>query len=255
MHWCGLCKGEKVRGRACSVPQRMKNVFRYSTDIVQAELLPATGKSRDIRLQTWCVHGKSQIRVYRTIGRGALYRQPEMFNCRCNKVTHRKLQRTMLRRYGVANPMQVPAFASKCKASAYSFKEYCWPSGRITQYQGVEHYIYPILMASNAESEIKTERATIRTFHFMDAGLMDHTYYPDAIVGNIVYEVKTPFTYQLDTNIELKSKAVNDENFIFEIYIFTSKNTYWRLINYPDGRRHMVHPIEELERWANSSKV
>lgn len=243
---CFACKKYQARkgDKYCFACRRhlnhLENVFQFSTNIVEAEVVYAPNKGR-LQLKTLCAHGNAQVRSFATIS--SRHKSADQFDCRCDAAaTLAKRRRTFLTRYGVAHPMHVPAFAAKAKATAFSFKAFTWPSGRITKCQGHEHFLYPILLEQYVEDEIVTEN--VRPFRYMTDDLVDHVYTPDAIVGQVVYEVKSPFTYKLDVNVERKVKAVIDENFTFEIFIFTSRHVYWRLIHYADGRRHMLHPPE-----------
>ncbi|GAH02530.1 unnamed protein product, partial [marine sediment metagenome] len=79
-----------------------------------------------------------------------------------NEEVKEKTKDTNLERYGVEYPIQNPEIFKKQKESAFAFKKYTFPSGRVTQYQGFEHFCFSDLMEEGIiEDDISNETGII----------------------------------------------------------------------------------------------
>lgn len=219
-----------VKARESRMKRRLKTVFAISTDVVEAEFLVNSKYRLSVRAK--CIHGKIMEREWLTFKKRPY--------CICRTVEVRK--KTLMSRYGVPNPMHYPPFLSKQRKTAFSKKEYVWPSGRSTLYQGYKHYLYDILLKTFAEEAIITDPQYIRSFTYTNDEGQSAQYYPDAQTGNVIYEVKSWFTYGIDKNIEAKVEAVVQAGMQMELWIFETKDIFFRRIDYVDGRKVFIHP-------------
>lgn len=186
------------------------------------------------QLKTKCIHGKVHTRVFYVCQRDKHY------DCACGRAV--KCQETMLKRYGYRFALQVPEFNAKMMRTTFQPKEFTWPSGRKSLYQGYEHYLYTELLKTVAEEEIVTNRAIIKTFPYLNGAGENAIYFPDAQVGDVIYEVKSPFTYKNDSNSERKIQAVLNAKQQVELWIFVNEKVFFRRVFFVDGRKHMYYP-------------
>lgn len=215
--------------------EKVKVVFSMSTTITEVELY--TNPRLKIVAHTTCIHGATQSRGFHVM------KQARTFDCMCDySRANAKRAETTLERYGVRHVMQVPEIFSKAQRTAFGSKMYKWPSGNETSYQGYENWLYDILLKDVPENGIVTDRAKIKTFNYVTVDGAEVVYYPDAQVGNVIYEVKSWFTYDCDKSIELKSQAVVEAKYTMEVWFFEKKNHYYRRVFLPDGRKYFFHP-------------
>lgn len=132
-----------------------------------------------------------------------------------------KIKETCMLKYGVENPMQCPEIFNRNQESAFSFKEYVFPSGRKTKIQGYEHIALNALCKIHDEVDIQTsfENSLVIDYLLNDK---KHVYYPDIFIvsKNLIIEVKSTFTYECDKDInELKAQACIEQGYEFQFYI------------------------------------
>jgi hypothetical protein len=125
-----------------------------------------------------------------------------------------------------------PIFADKLLKSAFKYKQYIMPSGKIIKIQGYEHFALDKLIEKYTEEDIIVETKNLNKeigrISYMENNI-EHTYIPDLYIKstNTIIEVKSDWTYELHKEInELKKQACLDMGFNFEFMIFnkTYKN-------------------------------
>jgi hypothetical protein len=137
-----------------------------------------------------------------------------------------KAQKTFTKNYGSIYPIQDATIFDKASSSTYKSKEYVLPSGKIINVQGYENYAIDKLLEKYNENNIITGKAEItdhigkiKYYH----NLKNRIYYPDIYLKNknLVIEVKSQYTYELDLQLNLaKRDAVILTGIGFEFWIF-----------------------------------
>jgi hypothetical protein len=139
-------------------------------------------------------------------------------------------KKMMMEKYGVEHAMQNPTLFKKARASAFSTKEYIFPSGNVVHIQGYEHYALDLLLESGIEEKdivVDCEEIPVVGYEENDKF---HRYFPDILVRanpekgrpkDKIIEVKSIYTYlsQLETNL-LKFKATSDL-YEFELWVIS----------------------------------
>ena len=141
----------------------------------------------------------------------------------------RKYEETCLERYGVSHLSQDSDFLEEILKKSFSFKSYRLPSGKVISLQGYEPEAMNYLLKNYSESDLITKNSEIesnigRIFYY-DINQKKHRYFPDIYIKseNLVIEVKSDFTYNLNIQInQIKKNAIlnSDINFNF-IIIFS----------------------------------
>ena len=141
-----------------------------------------------------------------------------------------KFKKTMLMKYNVE-------FWAQCEKNFDSFKhinsykEYTLPNNTTVKLQGYEDYVLHELLKEYDIDDILYKNADIHNnvgyiYYYLDN--KKHKYYPDFFIKskNLIIEVKSKFTYEIDLNINLlkKESCINNGiNFEFRII---DKNEY-----------------------------
>jgi len=117
---------------------------------------------------------------------------------------------TYLRKYGSENPYDDEEFMTQWLLKfndsihkSFIFKEYEFPSGRIIKVQGYENFLLDFLVEHFSEDEIIVNYEIIKTvgiIKYVDEHGKTRNYIPDILLDNIIYEVKSEWTYK--NNIE-----------------------------------------------------
>ena len=140
-----------------------------------------------------------------------------------------KQRETMMERHGVKHPSQKPEFLKKQQQSAMSHKEYTFPSGKITSYQGYEHFCLDDLLEEGYdEKDIVNSIVEVPVIPYTLDGI-DHKYYPDIFIPkeNKIIEVKSTRTMEQELQKNLtKAKACVDLGYEFELRIYDKKGNY-----------------------------
>jgi len=132
----------------------------------------------------------------------------------------------MMERYGVENPMQVDEISEKQMQSAYTSKDYTWPSGLVVRIQGYEHFALDELLSEYSESDLLTSRSDVPNISYVDNEGKKHVYFVDIFIpkANKCIEVKSDWTMTLfPETIFLKQKAAKDAGYECEIWVYDSK--------------------------------
>ena len=111
---------------------------------------------------------------------------------------------------------------------AYKLKEYTFPSGKIEEVQGYEHYALDELIINEKidESDIITGCKNVPTIWYNDETGKKHRHYVDIFIPsqNRCIEVKSPWTEQINKdNIFLKQQAGKELGYNYEIWVYNGK--------------------------------
>jgi len=110
--------------------------------------------------------------------------------------------------------------------SSYSKKDYTYPSGRIDQIQGYEHYALDELIINEKinESDIITGCRNVPEIWYHDENGKNHRYYVDIFIPsqNRCIEVKSEWTYT-KPNVLCKQKATEELGYKYEIWVYDKK--------------------------------
>ena len=130
--------------------------------------------------------------------------------------------------YGCDNPMQVPKFAENCLKSAFSRKDFEYPSGRIDKVQGYEPFALSDLLNLEHvdEDNIITNRIDVPKIWYESNDEKSHRYYVDIFIPeeNRCIEIKSTWTFDNDKeNVLLKQQAAIDAGYTCEIWVYDRK--------------------------------
>lgn len=136
-----------------------------------------------------------------------------------------KNQETCIKKYGVKSVNQVPEIIEKQQASAFTLKEYTFPSGNKIQCQGYEPLALDILNRKYDESDIITSKKSVPEiwYEFADK---THRYFPDIFIKskNLIVEVKSVYTFENKKEESLKKHDASLKyGYFHEIWIFNTK--------------------------------
>ena len=133
-----------------------------------------------------------------------------------------KIKETMMKKYGVSNPMQVPEFFEKAMNNAFKRKEYIWNTGEISLVQGYEPIVLKELEEQGYRFEdiLTSPKDMPMIMYQLDE--KEHRYYPDIFIpkDNIVIEVKSNYTMLKEFNKNLhKAVATKSLGFDFRLEV------------------------------------
>ena len=118
--------------------------------------------------------------------------------------------------------MQNSEIFQKTQLSAYTTKDYIFPSGKVVQVQGYEHRAIDMLLSSYQEDEIETScGGNVPTIDYEFNG--KRKYYPDLYIPrkNKIIEVKSDYTYNSDKErVDIKLRAALKQGYNIECWIF-----------------------------------
>lgn len=144
-----------------------------------------------------------------------------------------RIETTMEERYGARHYMQNSEMREKWQRNAFKTKQYKFPSGRIVDCQGYEHWAYELLLLWNVpEEDILVEsniaaRPDIPKFWYEVDGV-SHRYYPDICIWSErkIIEVKSEYTASVNPEIlALKKQSIIKNNFKYEMWVFEKDGT------------------------------
>jgi hypothetical protein len=142
-----------------------------------------------------------------------------------SKELREKGKQTCLLKYGVESPNQSMEVIEKRQKNAFKRKEFIMPSGAKYLVQGYEPFAIRDLLKIYNESQIKlTTREIPRILY--KTGEIEHYYFPDIFIPheNKIIEVKSTWTIKSKgDNIELKKNACLEQNYLYEIWVYTNK--------------------------------
>jgi hypothetical protein len=139
-----------------------------------------------------------------------------------------RYKETCLEKYGVENSSQNKEVMDKIIKKAYKLKDFIFPSGKIEQVQGYEHYALDELIINEKidESDIITGCKNVPTIWYSDKTCKKHRHYVDIFIPsqNRCIEVKSPWTEQINKdNIFLKQQAGKELGYNYEIWVYNGK--------------------------------
>lgn len=122
---------------------------------------------------------------------------------------------TSMRRYGVPHPMQHPEIFKRVLKARFRIKKYISPTGREYYYQGYEDVALKFLLEVNTPEDWIINRVTEVPKITYQSRITGGTsrYYPDIYVKNInlLIEVKSEFTFNINTDITFTKQASSCE--------------------------------------------
>lgn len=139
-----------------------------------------------------------------------------------------KSKQTCLLNHGVKHPLQNSKLSQKAMKTAYTSKDYTFPSGRTEKIQGYEHYMLDELLQQEGilEDDIVVSRTGVPECWYTDINGKNHRYFVDCYIKsqNRCIEVKSTWTAKKDEDeIFLKQKALKDLGYECEIWVYNSK--------------------------------
>lgn len=159
----------------------------------------------------------------------------EKYGCQYSfgsKLVQEKSRNTFMRKYGCEYPMQNPFFLEKAQKTAFSLKEYTFPSGNIVHVQGYEWMCLNLLQSNspfcNAREEfIITGAKNVPKVEYIFEGT-NRRYFMDIYVKNIKtgIEVKSVYTLKFDpekNRAKWIAASLIEECKEFCIYVFDKK--------------------------------
>jgi hypothetical protein len=135
----------------------------------------------------------------------------------------------------------------------YRFKDYTFPSGKIVKVQGFEPQFIDYLLKIYDENDIITERWKIPHIKYnwieeKDGVEINHTdciYYPDMVVNNTFYEIKSEYTLEINKCKNLaKFKACISQGYKLDVIIYNRSGT--EIIRTMEYRPENVRNIQLL---------
>ena len=212
--------------------QHTKNRTKFTYEYLQSLLENDNAKfikvidiplTRDSNVQFVCFCGNASIGNFRIFDKRHRAKCKECYQ----KMGYEKHLKTMLERYGVKNALHHPELFYKLQKTSFKWKQFVFPSGRIVEVQGYEHFAIRDLLKKYKEHDIKCGKHSKEVprvkYIFEDK---NRVYYPDIYIAsmNKIVEVKSMFTYnkRLEQNLA-KKKACIEKGYIFEFAIYNKK--------------------------------
>jgi hypothetical protein len=154
----------------------------------------------------------------------------ERYGCRyglSNQDIIAKREETNLLRYGVKNQLQRAEIQRRVQQSSFKLKKFTFPSGRIEQIQGFEHFALNDLLFKHHFSEDNiVVGETVPTITYFDCNNVERKHFVDIFLPkeNKCIEVKSKFTLGLQNDkIFLKQKFAKQAGFLYEIWVYNIK--------------------------------
>lgn len=154
-----------------------------------------------------------------------------------------KIVDTNIEKHGVSYVMQNPEIAEKSFKNSYKYKQYIFPSGKSTLYQGYENFALDILLNIYKidEKDIITGCENVPEIWYYDTNKKRHRYYTDIFIlsQNKCIEVKSKWTFEDKTkyenmkkdNVKLKQDATKSLGYKCEIWVINRKGKILEIIN------------------------
>lgn len=133
-------------------------------------------------------------------------------------------------KYGVNNPLQLDSVYIKNVKNSFKTKKYILPSGKIIFKQGYEPKFLDFIFQNNIlkEDDIVYYPTSIS---YVNVNGCKAKYHPDFFIPkwNLIIEIKSKYTIDMDENVLLKENAVRSVGFN---YIRISDNIFSEFISY-----------------------
>lgn len=156
----------------------------------------------------------------------------------CEDCVKKQKEETNMERYGCRNPMQNPEIFERCMKAGFKYKEFEFPSGRISPCQGYEHFALEYLLSRGIqEVDIFVGKEMGFQIPYFFQG-QNRLYYPDIFIKseNLIVEVKSRYTLEkeMEKN-KAKMEACVSHGYKTQLLVFerdgTLKNKYSFLWN------------------------
>jgi len=183
---------------------------------------------------------------------GVIFTSSKIFKGVKSKDIKLKIEKTLIEKYGVSNPLksnsvrekskqyyfknygvefntQVPEIAEKAHKNSYRKKTYIFPSGKELICQGYEPFALEKLVKDEniSEEDIVTGCKNVPQIWYNDDQDKKHRHYVDIYIPsqNRCIEVKSTWTTRKDKkdNIFLKQNTAKELGYNYEIWIFNNK--------------------------------
>ena len=149
-----------------------------------------------------------------------------------NKDIMKKMQDTCFERHGVRHPLQNEEIFKKAVSNMKSFKTFTFPSGKVIEMQGYEHFALKELLNNGIiEEDIITGYDNVPEIWYIDGENKKRRHYVDIFIKsqNRCIEVKSEWTLKLQEKImsykQNKAKSIGYE---YEIWIYDHKGVKLR---------------------------
>lgn len=154
---------------------------------------------------------KSRESVFQKYGVEFISQSPEI---------QKQCRITSLKNWGTPHHFQSNKFWKQ--GTHYQWKDYVWPSGRISKIQGYEGRAIDVLLEDYAEGDIVTDDFNMPYIWYEWEGKR-RRYFPDIYIPNEtrIIEVKSKYTYnaQLEQNL-IKQDAAIQAGYAHEFMVF-----------------------------------
>jgi hypothetical protein len=149
----------------------------------------------------------------------------------CGKISY---QETSMKNYGTKFPMQNSEVFARQQQSCFSIKEYTFPSGKTTPYQGYENFCLDDLIHNNYKEE-QIVNKVIEVPEIWYKFDKQRRYYPDIYIPheNRLIEIKSTWTFknQKEKNFA-KARAAKEQGYEIEIRVYSDKGKLIEVINF-----------------------
>ena len=160
-----------------------------------------------------------------------------------SKEIQKKCLEEIKKRYGSSYPMQNPESFKKAQSSSFK-KKSCWIDGKeCKDILGYEGFALQKLHDERTNGLDGVVFGTGDLPHFEYKTPNDnknHVYYPDIFIpeDNLIIEIKSFWTMELDKNIELKKKSVVDNGYKYLLWVFDGKGEL--LVSYEENEENEI---------------
>jgi hypothetical protein len=146
----------------------------------------------------------------------------------CSNNVKNKCKQTSLVKYGYEYPMLNAEYAENIVKKSKKTKDYTFPSGRIEEIQGYEHYMLDELVKQEdiMEEDILVKISEVPTIWYKDSNGKQRRYFVDCFIKsqNKCIEAKSTWTAKKKEDcIFLKQQALKDAGYNCEIWVYNNK--------------------------------
>ena len=137
-----------------------------------------------------------------------------------------KIKQTLFQNYGVENPTQNKTILEKANRSSKQSKSYILPSGKIIYKMGYEPQFLDYMFKNNILKEDEIDYSP-KGIKYIGIDQKEHYYFPDFYIPkwNLIVEIKSAYTEQLDKNVILKEQATKSSGYQY-IRVVSRDNTH-----------------------------
>jgi hypothetical protein len=148
-----------------------------------------------------------------------------------SKEIQEKREENSLKKWGFRFPMQHPDNQKKQIISSLKYKEYIFPSGKKTIYQGYENFCLDDLLFKEkiSENEIINERGDVPKIEYFIKN-KSHIYYCDIYIPKkkLIIEVKSKYTFDLNKEKVIQQGiACKNKGYNYQLRIYNNKGEYY----------------------------